>query len=69
MIDKEKNNNTIIFHLGNPNGRKPNNLLLEIIILISEYNEESKRKNMEMLSKYRNPGNNLVLQCMRTSLS
>ena len=33
-----------IFHLGKPNGRKPSNLRLEIIILRLEYNEERKRK-------------------------
>ena len=33
-----------IFHLGNPNQRKTNNLRLEIIILRSQYNEERKRK-------------------------
>ena len=53
-MDKAQNNNTSIFHLGNPNGRKPNNLRLEMIILRSEYNEE-ERENMEKLSKDRNP--------------
>ena len=54
--------------MGNPNGRKPNNLHLEIIILRSEYNEE-ERKNMEKLSKDRNPENSLLQQYMQTSLS
>ena len=51
----------------NRNGRKPNNLRLEMIILRTVYNEE--RENMEMLSKDRNPENSLLLQYMRTSLS
>ena len=53
--------------MGNPIGRKPNNLRLEMIILRTMYNEE--RENMEMLSKDRNPQNNLLLQYMQTSLS
>ena len=40
--------------MGNPNGIKPSNLRLEMIILRSEYNEE-ERENMEKLSKDRNP--------------
>ena len=39
-----------------------------MIILRSEYNEE-ERENMEKLSKDRKPENNLLLQCMWTSLS
>ena len=39
-LDKAQNNNTSIFHLGKPIGRKPSNLRLEIIILRSQYNEE-----------------------------
>ena len=53
--------------MGNPIGRKPNNLCLEMIIMRTMYNEE--KENMEMLSKDRNPENSLLLQCMRTSLS
>ena len=58
----------IIFILRNQNGRKPNNLRLEMIILRSLYNEE-ERENIEMLSKDSNLENNLLLQYMRTSLS
>ena len=61
-MDKAHNNNTSIFHLGNPNGRKPSNLHLEIIIMRSEYNEE--RETMEMISKDINPENSLLLLCM-----
>ena len=51
------------FSPGKPNWEKPSNLRLEKIILRSEYNEEKKKKNMEMPSKYETLKISLLKSC------